>query len=157
MASRAEMVTSASLRRVLAPVPIGGSIENEPDYQELLSALEAFISEILAQRYPHWQKWESLDGVYPALARKTANREAELGGVCILIEDQCWTPFHVRFGHSESRDEIEWMRCRVGAPGTGHGGLLRIPHDKLPRRYAQQISDNPDDVDWVYTAGLGEV
>ena len=90
----------------------------------MLSGLEFFIPQVLAEIHPEW-KHESLDGFYPVVARKTGEGEAEIFGLCILISDQTTTPFHLRLQSSPSSDEVSWLECRLGE--AGEHGMVRTP------------------------------
>ncbi len=84
-----------------------------------------------------------------------AERQAEVIGMCCLIQDQTWTPIDVRLRHAESSPGIEWMACRVGARGNGNGGLLRIPHGSLDSKIPVRVAEDPEVFDWTDTATLG--
>lgn len=61
MASRAEQTLSRSLRAILTDLPNGASIPDSEQFQEVLSGLEYFVTEVLGEIYPVWHQ-ESLDG-----------------------------------------------------------------------------------------------
>jgi hypothetical protein len=90
-----------------------------------LGVLESFLPEILAQAFEWWES-ESLDGVLPHRMRKTAARELELSGLCILIGEQSVIPVHLRLRHAEHVNEIEWLDCRIGETVAGSGEMTRI-------------------------------
>jgi hypothetical protein len=69
MASRAEQAVSRSFRVILADLPTGGNIPDSEQLRWVLSGLEWFLPEILAEVYPEWER-RGLDGIHPALARK---------------------------------------------------------------------------------------
>ena len=76
MASQAEQLVSRSLRTILASLPDGANIPDSKQFREGLSGLEFFLPGVLAEIYSFW-KGESLDGIYPVLARKTGDGKAE--------------------------------------------------------------------------------
>lgn len=155
MISNAERIADEALRTALAGAEVAASIDGAPRFEKLLSALDWFVPEILHQRYEHW-RWEGLDGIRVGSATKTGERQAEVLGLCCLIQDQTWTPIHVQLRHVGVGQGIEWMACRVGAPGTGHRGLLRLPDDKVGRLAPSRVAEDPEAIDWVYTATFGE-
>lgn len=96
MASRIEEKIARSLRAVLADLPHGACIGDSEQFQEVLSGLGFFLpQQLMNEVCPEWNQ-ESLDGILPMVARKTAEGEAEILGLCILISDQELKPLHVR-------------------------------------------------------------
>ena len=151
-ASKAEQHLACKLRVVLAGVPIGGAVDDSQEFREVLSALEFFIPQLLRELYPEWNQ-ESLDGVYPEIARKTNECEAEIAGLCILISDQTMTPIHVRLHASQDKDEIDWLECRLGEAGAD--GMIRMPYGS--RWLANlAVTGRLDTIEWVYCVGFGE-
>lgn len=156
MISRAETIASSALRDVLSGQPIRASIDAAPRFSECLGALEWFVPSVLGQLYKHWERYEDLDGFRIAKPTKTAERQVELIGMCCLIQDQTWTPVHLQLRHAPARPRIEWMTCRIGARGEGHGGLLRIPHRALGRKDPYRVAEDPERVDWAYSVTFGD-
>ena len=122
--------------------------------EELLSALEYLLPPVLAEEH-RWWRFEGLDGIIPHLARKNGPSEAEVLGLCILISDQTLTPLHVRVGIAQDVDEIAWLDCKIGEPGSSNGGLRRIPYDRLSKELFL-IGERAQAIDWVYRAQLGK-
>src|SRR5207248_3329014 len=116
---------SRILRTILADLPDGECIPDSKQFQEALVSLYWFLPEILAEIYREWQH-ESLDGIYPLVAKKTSGREAEIFGLCIIISDQTLTPLHVRLQIAASEDEVSWLECRLGERGPS--GMVRTPY-----------------------------
>jgi hypothetical protein len=56
--------------------------------------LNGYIPEVLREIHSEW-KYESLDGIYPEIARKNGDLEIEIIGLCIFIQDQTLTPLHL--------------------------------------------------------------
>jgi len=106
MTSKAEKIASRCLRAILAPISVGADTEDSDDFSDFQSAMEYVIQSILEKEYPWW-RWESLDAFSFAVARKTGAEEAEFIGLCLLITDQTWTPFHLRLRVASQGDTIE--------------------------------------------------
>jgi hypothetical protein len=114
-----------------------------------LLGLEYFLPGVLREIHPEWNE-QSLDGIFPVFARKTAEGEAEIYGQCILITDQTLTAIHVRLQIDASKDEISWLECRLGE--MDQDGMVRRPY-KFPRLY--DLVATPDMVDWPYKVTFG--
>jgi hypothetical protein len=152
-ASQAEQILARELRTVLSSTPIGGDLYQSPDFGKVLSSLEYYIPEMLREVHPEWQ-YESLDGVYPGIARRTGEREAEIDGLCILITDQTLTLIHVRLGIAADYDEIVWLDCELGE--LGPGGMVRMPYNRRPLLSILDASVRLDIFEWVYHVGFRE-
>jgi hypothetical protein len=91
----------------------------------------------------------------PMVARKTADGEVEILGLCIIVSDQTVTPLHVRLQVTASTDAISWLECRLGE--RGKQGMVRMPYDSwtvmAKRLYALDGKHNL--VDWLYKATFG--
>jgi hypothetical protein len=155
MASRTEEAVSRSLRSILDGLADGAAIEDSEDLRDLLSGLEFFLPSVLGEVHREW-KDDSLDGVFPAVARKTGPNEAEIIGLCVLISDQTLTPIHVRRRGSASGDAIEWLECNVGERGKGKGGMLRIPYNSMSGKQPISVAERAGVIDWAYRVGFGE-
>jgi hypothetical protein len=82
MASRTEEAVSRLLRSILDGLADGEAIEDSEAFRSLLNDLEYFLPAVLGEAHGEWRD-ESLDGVFPALARKTGPSEAEILGLCV--------------------------------------------------------------------------
>ncbi len=149
---------SRALRLCLDGLPIAASIAETAGFRDVLSALEYFIPAVLGEIHPEWLRDEGLDGVIPVLARKTAEHDAELFGLCILIADQTLAPFHLRMQISDDCDEVNWLECRLGERGSN--GMIRTPYDSpdnfSKKLYSLALLDKADAIDWVYKVTFGE-
>jgi hypothetical protein len=151
MASRAELSVSRSLRAVLVDLPNGASIADSEQFREVLCGLEYFLPEVLGEIHPEWHH-ESLDGIYPLMARKNGQGEAEIFGLCIIISDQTLTPLHLCVQIGPSVDEVTWLECRLGE--SGEQGMIRTPYQSLSKRlYA--LEGKADQIEWVYKVTFG--
>ena len=103
--------------------------------------------------HPFW-KYESLDGVFTELAIKTAERQAEIAGLCILMSDQTLTSYHVRLRWASNVDEIEWLDCRLGE--IRDGAMVRMPYNAR-RRVRWSVADRLDSIEWQFHVGFGDV
>ncbi len=154
MISNAEAATSRFLRAALMPLPVDALIHDSKEFRSCLSSLESFVPEVLLELYPAW-KFEGLDGIYPAVARKTGEREAEVLGMCILVVDQDCTPIQVRIRHSILHDEIEWMQCCLGEQGDGKGGMRRFSLEDSTGKILFTLEQRASAIKWVYKVEFG--
>ena len=131
------------------------SIADAEQFREVLCGLEYFLPEVLREIHPEWDR-ESLDGLFPQVACKTRDGEAEIFGLCILISDQTLTPFHLRLQISPSVDKVSWLECRLGE--RGEQGMVRTPYQSLnairKRLYGRE--GRADRIDWVYNVTFGK-
>ena len=155
MASKTEEIVSRSLRSILDGLTQGAIIEDSENFRELLTGLEFFLPAVLGEVHGEW-KDESLDGIFPTVARKTGPDEAEIIGLCILISDQTLTPIHVRLRVSASGEEIEWLECNVGERGEGKAGMVRTPYESMSGKQFVAVAERPSEIDWAYKVGFGQ-
>jgi hypothetical protein len=157
MVSPAERAVARRLRSILSARPIGANLlqPDTADLRRLLSWLDRLIEEVLLGVYADWEH-ERLDGVLPYLARKSAEREAELFGLCVLISDQAPVPFHLQLEIAETKDEVTWLTCKLGERGTE--GLIRAPHESIDRATKRMItlSGKTDQISWFYSVAFGK-
>lgn len=150
MTSIAEKIVSQELRAILARVVTGAPIEHSEQLDQFQSALEFFLTEELG-----WRQ-ESFDAFRFAVARKVAPEEAEFVGLALLITDQAWTPIHLWLRLSPDSDQIICFDCRVGEPGEGVGGLVRIPYGSdLADKVLYRLPERVGGISWVYRAARG--
>jgi hypothetical protein len=143
--SKAELYASRDLRAILEPLSAGASIEDSADFRDAQIALEFFLPSELG-----WQH-EAFDAFRFAIARKVGPDEAEFVGLALLISDQSWTPIHLRLRLAPGSDRIAAMDCRVGEPGDGRSGLLRIPYgSRSVDRFLCRLPVRVDSIQWVY-------
>jgi hypothetical protein len=105
----------------------------------------------LREVHAEW-KHESLDGVFSELARKSADWQAEIAGLCILITDQTLTPYHVCLRVASETDEIEWLECKLGE--TRDDKMVRIPYDSN-RGGRRSVAVRLHTINWKYHVGFG--
>ena len=147
MTSKSEAIVARELRSVLAPLTTGEPIEQSERLVKLECALEYFLPEELGWRY------ESSDAFRFVVARKVAPDEAEFVGLALLISDQTWTPIHLGLRLSADSDRVASLDCRVGEPGDGAGGLVRIPYGSgLADKVLHRLPDRVGAIDWVHRA-----
>ena len=150
MTSKAEKIVSQELREILAPVATGALIDDSELLDQFHSALEFFLTEELG-----WRE-ESFDAFRFAVGRKVAPEEAEFVGLALLITDQAWTPIHLWLRISPDSDQIASLDCRVGEPGEGAGGLVRIPYGSdLADKVLDRLPERVGEISWVYRAARG--
>lgn len=155
MAPKAEETASRRLRAILAEIPAGASIGDSPEFRDALTGLEWFLPTVLAEIHPEWIG-ESLDGIYPHVARKTGEREAEILGLCCLMSDQTLTPIHVRLQLSSTGDEVSWLELQLGE--KGRTGMVRLPYSSSPsiHKRLHALSQSANTIEWVYKVTFGE-
>jgi len=152
MPSRPEEVANRCLLAVLSNLRVGDSIEDSEDFGKFQSALERFLPECLAERYPSPWGHESLDSFRFALARKVGPDEAEFLGVCLLISDQTWTPFRALLKASSTDAGLERVDFTLGEADEVGGGIVRMPFasSKLTELLFR-LANRPESVDWTYS------
>jgi hypothetical protein len=152
--STAEQRVCEHLSRIFADALVGDTIDDTGPFRNLLTALQFFIPEVLREIHNEW-KGESLDGVYPRIARRTGYREIEIVGLCCLISDQTLTPLHIRVQTSPATDHVAWVDCRLGEH-TGDG-MRREPYGSSKVQGAMlHVLERLDSIDWFYHVGYGE-
>ena len=117
-------------------------------------SFEFFLPEVLSEAHEEW-RYESLDGVYPRIFRKTGEREAELLGLVIFVADQTLTPVHFRLQLSPTFDRVAWIDLRLGE--RTETGCRREPygHAKVQGTILH-VAERFDSIDWFYHVGYGE-
>jgi len=156
MTSTTEANVSRMLRELLARLPIDGEIGDSADFRTVLIFLERFLPTVLAEVYPEWLgEGESLDGIYPHIARKTGEREIEIFGLCILISDQNMTPIHLRIQVADAADEISWLELRLGE--KGQDGIVKTPYpgDGSIYKKLHAVNGRAEKLGWVYKVTFG--
>lgn len=153
MASGPEIILCRELRTVLSNLPNGKDIPDTAQFRKALCALYYFLPEVLAEVYYEW-RFQGLDGIYPLVARKTGDAEAEVFGLCDFVLDQTLTPVHVCLQIAVTSDEVSWMECKLGERGD-HGGMVRTPHETLNKRL-WSLHGRESMIEWVYKVTFGE-
>ena len=115
-----------------------------------LSGLEFFLPEVLSEIHAG----ESLDGIFPAVSRKTADREIEIVGLCVFIGDQTLTPLHLQMQIDATKDTVSRLEYWLGESTAE--GMLRIPYESNWAKKLSALSDRLDSIDWTYHVGYGE-
>ena len=140
---------------MLAPIlrsnVLSGLIVTPPGDDYIFSPFEFFLSSVLGEVHAEWRH-ECLDGIYPQLFRKTANREIELIGMALFISDQTLTPLHLHLQLSPGYDCVSWIDLRLGE--CIDGKCRRDPYDNS--KGIQYLVDRLDSIDWYYQVGYGE-
>ncbi|BDM81345.1 hypothetical protein AM10699_42120 [Acaryochloris marina MBIC10699] len=134
-----------SLHKVLTPLPVNAPIPESEAFRDTLSTLEYFIPEVLRDVYDEW-KYESLDGIYPGLALKTNDYEAEIAGLGIILSNQTYTPLYVRLKLLPDKDEVAWLDCKVGEVN---------PKGRSKKMDKIAVVDRLNRIEWSYHAGFG--
>jgi hypothetical protein len=149
-----EAMIAGDFRGLLADRKIGDMLPESNQFRKVLAGFERLVPEFLAEIYPFW-RGESLDGIFPSIARKTGEGEIEILGLCIIISDQTLTPIHLRLQIAQSTDEFSWLECKLGE--RTRQGLQRMPYASTPietRAYA--VAQRADQIDWFYKVTFGE-
>lgn len=144
-----QRIIGTNLAALLAAREIGERIVHCERLQEACSGLEWFVPTLLARTYPEWEH-ECLDGIIPWVTRKSAEREVEILGACVLLPSRGWTPLHLRVQLSPGGDEVAWLHCDLGE--RGGDGLVRYPtEDAAMKKHAAALDDSVQCC-WVYEA-----
>lgn len=152
--STAESYICRHLRLILASLPVGASLQESEGFDEALVGLARFIPEVLQEIHLEW-KAESLDEIYPALARKTGDQEIEIVGLCCLLSDQTLTPLYLRFQLAPLEEGISWLECRLGEKTDN--GMRRAPYTNATvHGNMLHVMKRLDSIDWFYSVGYGE-
>jgi hypothetical protein len=155
MASKAEEIASRSLRAILAGMPTGTAIGDSPEFQDALTGLEWFLPDVLAEIHSEWTG-EGLDGIYPQVARKSGEGEAEIFGLCCLMSDQTLTPIHIKLQLSPTTEEVSWLELRLGE--KGEVGMVRRPYPNSgsPYNWLHALRGRINTIEWVYKVTFGQ-
>lgn len=146
-----ERSLARGLRDACDNIPIGCDVSRVTSFDDVTSALEWYLPAVLREVHPFW-KHESLDGVFAELAVKTAPRQVEIAGLCILISDQTLTPYHVQMRIAPKVDEIEWLDCRLGE--MRNDKLVRIPYASDHGKWS--VVDRLPSIEWNFHVGFGD-
>ena len=152
MPSKAETIVASVVGKILQPLMNGQTVDFPGT--PIGNGLEYFLPEVLRECFAYW-KSESLDGVFIRRFIKRGPHAIEITGTCILISDQTVTPFHIRLEISASADNVSWLECRLGEPGPGAGGMMRVPYSDWHRDPLKGAVEEIEAADWVYKATFG--
>lgn len=132
----------------LANVPVGTSLSIDSS-ADLLEILEFLVPASLRLSHAEWNT-ESIDGFLVSSATKTGARSLEMAGICILISDQCVTPFAF-LADLAAEDELDAVRIRLGEPGSGPLGISGPSCvSGAARELLSGIDSRIDSIDWAY-------
>ena len=152
--SKSELIVCERLRPILASMPSDAAIAHFGNRRQALTALDFYLPEVLRQSHPEWEH-ESLDGIYPEVARKTGVDELEIIGLCKIISDQTLTPIHLRLQLDSVADAVSWLDCRLGESAAG--GMLKVPYSpSIVYGSKPSVLARLESIDWVYRVGFGE-
>jgi hypothetical protein len=146
-----EVLLARGLRDACRNVRVGCDISQSDAFATVTSALEGYLPSVLGEVHASW-KHESLDGVFHELAIKTAECQAQIAGLCILISDQTLTPYHVQLRHALNADEIEWLDCRLGEQRDDE--MVRIPYGSIWGKWS--VAERLDTIRWKFHVGFGD-
>ncbi|GAB5405737.1 MAG: hypothetical protein Aurels2KO_39680 [Aureliella sp.] len=133
---------------------VGDSIAATTDEGSIFASLEFFLPGVLREIHAEWQH-ESLDGIYPAVFRKTGDREIELVGSALFISDQTLTPIHVRLQLSLDLGSVSWIDLKIGELKAGK--CRREPYGSAEAHGAMlDVTNRLDSIDWYCHVGYGE-
>lgn len=147
-------IAAGEIAALLDGVPVGSPIAIDSGAR-LRSTLERLIPALLRGRHPEWEA-ESLDGFSFASAVKTGARAAKLTGTCILISDQCLTPFSLEVRLTEA-DQLGWTRIRLGEAGGGSLGISGPGYgSRAAGRLLHELGARITTVRWAYDEIIDE-
>ncbi|MGB0597305.1 MAG: hypothetical protein ACPGLY_11505 [Rubripirellula sp.] len=148
-----EQKVARVLRAVCRQVTDQEELPQSAELRELTSSLEFYMPVVLREVHPFWSQ-ESLDGLYHEVAIKTAPRQVEFAGRCILISDQTATSYHVELRVAAAGDLVEWIDCRVGE--TKNDVMVRVPFDRGSGfNQIPTLGDRLDSIEWRFHVGFG--
>lgn len=153
--SNVENRFSRSLLVALADLPDGTYLSNSEQLRDALSALEYLIPTVIGEIHPE-MAGQALDGVLPAVTRKTGDREIEMLGHVNFITDQTLTPFHLRLQLSLSGEEISWLELRLGE--RVENSMRRTPYgsEAATGRLLLALEKRKAAIDWFYEVTFGD-
>jgi hypothetical protein len=152
--SNDELMLVKNLREAISPLPSHTVINESDRLRDALVALQFFLPHVLQEIHPEW-RWEGLDEIYPAVARKVGDDEVEIVGLCCFVSDQTLTPLHVRLQLDSSVDAVSWLECHVGE-STGKG-MRRVPYSQgTVNGNKLHVLKRLGSIDWAYRVGFGE-
>lgn len=141
---------AGELQQVLSDLAVGSDFTLLSS-ADLCSSLELFLPQELRRHYAEWET-ESLDGFFFACTTKTGPCSARFVGTCILIRDQCVTPFLLELALSPESDRVTSLRLLLGEPGGGRLGISGPPcNSRDARLLLSSLMSRINDVEWVYT------
>ncbi len=147
--SKTESVLCEHLRVVLDRLPAQAAIGESEDFRWVLCALERFLPEVVGEIHPDCP---TLDGIYPASARKHSRDEIEIIGICCLMSQELM-PLHVRLQLAESGDYVAWLECRLGEKVDGVS--LKVPYSSGIAS-GLTATKRLDSIEWFYEVSYGE-
>jgi hypothetical protein len=148
--SKLEAKLAVELRALLQSTPIGKQVNMKPS-DRILGAFELYFPLLLRKKYPVWES-ETLDGFFVSNARKDGPFSLQLAGICILMSDQCVTPFFAAIRLSPDDNSMEAYNVAIGEAGEGHLGISgpkcnTYDAELLLRRIGTRLSH----INWVYS------
>jgi len=143
----------STLRVILDGLRPNDPIPDSDLFRDVLSGLESYIPRVLREVHPEWRH-ESLDGIFPAVALKTADHAIELIGFCLLISDQTMTPLRLKMQLDAAAGEVAWLECWLGE--NTDTGMMRIPYSGNWSKRLYTLQDRLDTVDWTYHVSFGD-
>lgn len=153
IANSLEQKVAHCLRAVCQQMTDQEKLPQTAELRELTVSLEFYMPVVLREVHPFWRK-KSLDGLYHEVAIKTAPRQVEFAGRCILISDQTVTSYHVELRVAAAGDLIEWIDCRVGE--TRNDVMVRVPYDGgSGLKQIPPLGDRLDSIEWHFHVGFG--
>jgi len=134
---------------------VGDAIITPADDGYVFSPFEFFLPGVLREIHAEWRH-ESLDGIYPATFRKTANREIELIGLALFISDQRLTPLHLCLQLSPHYDCVSWIDVKLGERIGSKCRRDPYGNSKAFGNMLLHVSNRLDSINWFYHVGYGE-
>ena len=104
--------------------------------------------------HKEWQ-YESLDGLYCRVFRKTSSNEIEIVGLANLITDQTLTPIHLQLQLSPRHDCVSWIDLKLGERIGDR--FRREPYSVSQVNGTMlHVVERLDTIDWFYHVGFGK-
>lgn len=152
--SKTEERLCIRLRSFLEKLAANSVIEDSEEFYWVLVSLNFFLPEVFVEIHPEW-RYESLDDIYPEMARKVGENEIEIIGICCFISDQTLTPLHLQLQIDPDRNMVSWLECWLGE--DTEDGLFRVPYDTSTVVGKKlNVLNRLDSIKWFYHVGYGE-
>jgi hypothetical protein len=121
---------------------------------------EVRIQEQLRQRPEGHQddywRYEGLEGFRFGVARKQDTDEAEFIGLCLLVGDQTWMPFHLRLRIAPKDDHIVSLECKVGELGMDNSLMIGTSYgSSRETKLLYSVVNRFESIRWAYTIKRG--
>ena len=103
-----------------------------------LDPLDRLIHESVYHFAPGWPPEDAVDGLEPSFCR-CERGEVVIGGTCVVISHDYWTPFFANLRASPELDRLVELTVKVGVIDRETGEMARRPDDFSMRDDAERV------------------